>query len=107
MKSIKSPKNITYTYNIQDELGSGAFGSVYKGINQTSKEIVAIKIVNIEKLRQQYKTDEIVRAVGREVNILQRITYETDNTYIVKIMDCCKVDGFVYIMLEYCGGGSL
>ena len=80
---------------------------MYKGINQASKEIVAIKIVNIEKLLQQYKTDEIVRAVGREVNILQRITYETDNPYIVKIIDCCKVGEFVYIMLEYCGGGSL
>jgi len=33
MKKIQSSTKITYTYNIMDELGKGAFGSVYKGIN--------------------------------------------------------------------------
>lgn len=51
-------------------MGKGAFGSVYKGFNKETKEPVAIKIVNVEKLLQQYKTNEIVKAIGREVNIL-------------------------------------
>lgn len=33
-----------------DELGKGAFGSVYKGQNVRTGEIVAIKLVNVEKL---------------------------------------------------------
>lgn len=49
MKSF-SGVNGSYTYNLGDELGRGAFGSVFKGINVKTKEPVAIKLVNIEKL---------------------------------------------------------
>ena len=45
--------------------------------------------------------------MGREVNILQKLTEGSNNPYIVKIYDCCKIASHVYIILEYCDGGSL
>ena len=39
--------NGSYSYNPSDELGRGAFGSVYKGVNTETNEIVAIKLVNV------------------------------------------------------------
>ncbi len=96
-----------YEYNPSDELGRGAFGSVYKGKNRNTNEIVAIKLVNVQKLLDQYKTNEIVKAIGREVNILLNLTNGSDNPFIVKIYDCCKIENHVYIVLEFCDGGSL
>jgi len=49
----------------------------------------------------------MVKVIGREVNILQYITMTDENPYIVKIFDCCKIGAFVYIILEFCGDGSL
>ena len=106
LKHIKCPYG-EYSYNPSDELGRGAFGSVYKGKNLKTNERVAIKLVNIVKLHEQYKTKEIIKTIGREVNILLKLTNETNNPYIVKIFDCCKIDNHVYIVLEFCDGGSL
>ena len=39
-----------YKYNPSDELGRGAFGSVYRGVDQKTGETIAIKLVNVQKL---------------------------------------------------------
>jgi serine/threonine protein kinase len=55
-----SASNGEYCYDIQDELGRGAFGCVYKGFNKLTKEVIAIKLVNIVKLLLESKSEKIV-----------------------------------------------
>ena len=73
----------------------------------TTGEPIAIKLVNLTKLFQKYKTKEIIKAIGREVRILNKMTYEQQCPYIVKLFDCCKIGDHLHIVLEFCDGGSL
>jgi len=34
------------TYRLLELIGEGTFGKVYKGVNETTREYVAVKIVN-------------------------------------------------------------
>lgn len=50
-------EDISYTtvgkYAIYDEIGKGGFGKVYKASNQETKEDIAIKLIDLEKINQQ------------------------------------------------------
>jgi len=45
--------------------------------------------------------------LAKEVNILKEITIEMHNPYIVKLYDVIKMEDHIYIILEFCNGGSL
>ena len=38
-----------YVYKLGDILGQGSFGTVYRGIDQTTKEGVAVKVLSKDK----------------------------------------------------------
>ena len=47
---IKEIKNGKYQYDMKDELGRGAFATVYKGIIKDSNKIIAIKVIDKHKI---------------------------------------------------------
>ena len=56
-------------YKILERLGEGAFGKVYKALNKSTGEVVAIK-----KFEQKYKTwDECLEL--REIKALQKLKH--------------------------------
>ena len=44
----------SYSYEIHDLLGGGQFGSVYKGKNNKTGEIVAIKLMDLGRLIKKH-----------------------------------------------------
>jgi serine/threonine-protein kinase 24/25/MST4 len=60
-------------FELQERLGKGSFGSVYKAVNVKTKEVVAIKIISLSE-------DDAVEDVRREISILR----ECENSHIVK-----------------------
>jgi len=56
-------KHGTYCYNIHDEIGKGSFGHVYKGINKQTKEVVAIKLINLKFAIKEH-TKLILKYIG-------------------------------------------
>lgn len=60
-------------FDLQERLGKGSFGSVYRAINKRTGEVVAVKIIPVAD-------DEAIEDVRREVSILQ----ECENSHIVK-----------------------
>jgi serine/threonine protein kinase len=42
-KAMKRKRIENYVLHMNEELGKGSFGKVYKGVNETTKQIVAIK----------------------------------------------------------------
>lgn len=81
-----------------DMIGEGTFGKVYKGLNQSTGELLAIK--------QFYLAD----GSEEEVDELQReiaVMWELDHENIVRYLGTSKTDRFLYIILEYVTGGSI
>lgn len=81
-----------------DVIGEGTFGKVYKGLNQSTGELLAIK--------QFYLAD----GSEEEVDDLQKeiaVMWELDHEHIVRYLGTSKTDRFLYIVLEYVTGGSI
>jgi serine/threonine-protein kinase 24/25/MST4 len=60
-------------FQLEERLGKGSFGSVYRGVHRRTGEWVAIKIISLAD-------EEAVDDVRREISILK----ECENSHIVK-----------------------
>jgi serine/threonine protein kinase len=82
---------------IVDKLGGGAFGIVYKAIYKDKE--VAVKRV----IESAQNVPQIIEAFRRELDILVTL----DHPSIVKCLGGCSVPPNLFIVTEYCNGGSL
>ena len=89
-------------FNLLEKLGEGSYGSVYKaqairrafGGDVSPGDIVAIKIVPVEK-----EQDELLN----EINILE----QCKSTYITRYFGSYMKDEDCWIVMEFCGAGSV
>ncbi len=75
-------------------LGEGSYGSVYLGLHKSSGHKVAIKIVPA--------TGEM-SSLKQEISILR----ECRSEYIVKYFGSYYANGQLWLIMEYCSGGSV
>ena len=85
-------------YQLVRTIGRGAYGQVYKGIDASSKKVVAIKEIYLAGVLEKDLT-----LVTGEVDLLSSLRHENVVRYIEAIRD----DHHLYIVLEYCENGSL
>ena len=79
-------------------LGQGAFGKVFKTYNKHNKELqVAIKVLSKSKLKDH------LEAIKDEVDILTKL----DHPNIVKYYETYIDERYIYLVMEYIGGGEL
>ncbi len=86
-------------YEIQEELGKGGMGRVYRAMDRELEEMVAIK--TLLQLAKQGSEEE-ARLV-REVQICRRITHPN----IVRIYDLSRFHGGLFVTMELLEGTSL
>ncbi|CAM40739.1 putative dual-specificity protein kinase [Leishmania braziliensis MHOM/BR/75/M2904] len=89
--------HIAYRYEVLEELGSGAFGQVFKAIDHFDESIVAVKLIrNHRKVLQQ---------ADQEIGILQRVNdRDPKGLYgIVRMIDNFKFRGHICISYELLG----
>lgn len=79
-------------------LGRGAFGSVYKALNWSTGETVAIKQVRLADLPKAE-----LNVIMQEIDLLKNLKHEN----IVKYHGFVKSQDALYIVLEFCENGSL
>ncbi|KAK5746412.1 Protein kinase of the Mitotic Exit Network [Elasticomyces elasticus] len=84
-----------------DILGRGAFGSVYRALNWSTGETVAIKQISLSHLQQTSATH--LPALMQEIDLLKNLNHPN----IVKYHGFVKSTENLYIILEYCENGSL
>ncbi|UYV60200.1 hypothetical protein LAZ67_1000392 [Cordylochernes scorpioides] len=73
---------------------TGSYGSVYKGLHKESGQVLAIK---------QVPVDTDLHEIIKEISIMQ----QCDTPYIVKYYGSFFKNTDLWIVMEYCGGGSV
>lgn len=92
---------IIENYNLQIEIGKGAFSTVFKAVNLKTQQDVAIKMVHADKFKEYPKLEE---GTFNEVNILSNLE---PSPHIIRYIDMLKTTNNYYFVYEYCNGGTL
>ncbi len=87
-------------YLLQDKVGSGQFGDVFKGRHLVTNEIAAIKVLKLSKFNRIPKLQDVIL---NEIQTLKKLESE----YIVKFIKMLKTSNHIYLVYEYCNGGNL
>ncbi|KAI9142655.1 hypothetical protein BKA69DRAFT_1065643 [Paraphysoderma sedebokerense] len=85
-------------YQLGDCIGKGAFGSVYRGLNLETGEVVAIKQI---KLNGYDKSQ--LNSLTTEIDLLKKLQHPN----IVKYLGSMRTKEYLHIILEFCESGSL
>lgn len=87
-------------YIIEDLIGQGAMGAVYRGLDTYSDQTVAIKFLKPEIVRED---PDFVERFIREGEALRKLNHPN----IVKMLDAIEENSSHYIVLEHVSGGTL
>lgn len=99
LERIRYTSNPNKTYEVQEKLGRGAFGWVYKAINKRDGDLVAIKAIPLLS-----EIDDFNRKLASELHILSQVSHH-DN--ITAYKESLLTDQEIWIIMEYCDSGNL
>ena len=99
--SYKMLHQATGGFSLNNLIGTGGFGSVYKGVLDQERRLVAVKVLNLQ-------TKGAVKSFMAECNVLRNVRHRN----LVKILTCCSSinyngDEFKALVFEYMTNGSL
>merc|ERR1719453_2476700 len=80
-------------------LGEGAFAVVSKLRHRRTGELAAVKIIEKYPLHIRNMLPQLQREV--------RIQGSLQHRHILRLLSCLEDDTYVYMLLEFCAGGSL
>lgn len=79
-------------FTILQRIGTGSFGAVYKAMDTRTSQIVAVKVLDVAS-----------QSLASEISILR----QCDSDYIVRYIGDYHTPAAYWIVMEYCGVGSL
>jgi serine/threonine-protein kinase 24/25/MST4 len=83
-------------YTLLEKLGTGSFGTVYKAIHNETKQIVAIKQIDLED------SDDDISEIQQEISHLA----QCDSEYVTRYYGSFVKGYKLWIIMEYLAGGS-
>ncbi|KAK3694313.1 kinase-like domain-containing protein [Podospora appendiculata] len=97
----------TPPYLLQELIGKGSFGRVYKATGLNSKNVVAVKIIDIEESDTlNPKLADTYSEFMKEINALKLLS-DSGARNINLILDVLPVGQSMWMVTEYCAGGSV
>ncbi|KAG3134474.1 hypothetical protein PI126_g18677 [Phytophthora idaei] len=98
MASIQQNENPEGVYEVLERIGEGSYGKVYKAVNKSNAEVVALKVVPVES-EDRATFDELTR----EIRILERC----ESPFVVHYRGSFSYESQLWIAMEFCAAGSL
>ncbi|KAF8914599.1 kinase-like domain-containing protein [Mucidula mucida] len=83
-------------YTLLEKLGTGSFGTVYKAMHNETKQIVAVKQIDLED------SDDDISEIQQEIASLA----QCDSEYVTRYYGSFVVAYKLWIVMEYLAGGS-
>ncbi|KAL6451586.1 srk1 Serine/threonine-protein kinase srk1 [Candida maltosa Xu316] len=86
-------------YKLLNVLGEGAFSIVYKAINLSNNQTIAVKVINKLNL-----TSKQLRNITNEIKIMEKIHHHEN---IIELIDVIDSLHSTFLIVEYCNGGEI
>lgn len=94
-------------YDFYELIGKGAYGRVFKGKSRLTGGMVAIKIIDIDKVDYEEMTTKNLSETLKEIDILQQLRDSKARPYVNIIEEARPVHNELWIVSEYASGGSV
>ena len=91
---------IVENYILYESIGAGQYGKVFRSKNTQTNETVAVKTIPLQKFAQVPKLEEFT---ANEIKTLARI----NNPNVVRFIEMLKTVNNMYLVYEFCEGGTL
>lgn len=91
---------IVENYVLQESVGSGQYGKVYKAKNTKTDEVVAVKVIKLSKFSEVPKLEEFTL---NEIKTLSKV----ENPNVVRFIEMLRTSNNMYLIYEFCNGGTL
>ncbi|CAG9938228.1 unnamed protein product [Clonostachys rosea f. rosea IK726] len=102
----KSGKEVP-KYQLSELIGKGSFGRVYKATSLTTKQLVAVKIIDIDQSdNADPRMADTYSDLLKEINALQMLS-DTGAKNINHVIEALPVGQSMWMITEYCAGGSV
>jgi serine/threonine protein kinase/tetratricopeptide (TPR) repeat protein len=99
-KHVSTQIRLKDRYELQEPVGSGAMGDVFRALDMQTNQWVAVKALKSEILA--HGPDMLTRFI-REGEALRQLNHPN----IVKLLDTVQQEGTHYLVMEYVPGGDL
>ena len=94
-------------YRLTELIGKGSFGRVYRATDLKNKQLVAVKIINVDESDTvNPKLADTYSDLLKEINALQRLS-EIKAQNINHVIEALPVGHAMWMVTEYCAGGSV
>lgn len=94
-------------YQLSELIGKGSFGRVYKATSVKTKQLVAIKIIDIDQSdTMDPRLADTYSDLLKEINALKLLS-ETGARNVNHVIEALPVGQSMWMITEYCAGGSV